>query len=191
MADEPDSLEPDPDTIAAFRAGDLDALARLCDGYRRAVWAVALTVLRDPHLAEDAAQETFLRIWRARASFDPGRRFTPWLMTVARRTAIDVHRREALPHRGGHEPEQDVAIPPPDLDRIWEESQIRLAVDRLNEQERQVVLMAHFQGMKYPDIAATLRIPLGTVKTRAWRAHRRLAVMLEHLIDAEPSEART
>jgi RNA polymerase sigma-70 factor (ECF subfamily) len=82
-------------------------------------------------------------------------------------------------------------VPPPSLDQIWEESQIRLAVDRLNEQERQVVLMAHFQGMKYPDIAATLRVPLGTVKTRAWRAHRRLAVMLEHLVDTESSEART
>ena len=191
MADDFDPLEPDPDTIAAFRAGEVDALARLCERYRRAVWAVALTVLRDPHLAEDAAQETFLRMWKARASFDPARRFSPWLFTVARRTAVDVHRREALPYRGGHDRQQDIAVPPPSFDRIWEESQIRLAVDRLSEQERQVVLMAHFQGMKYPDIAATLRVPLGTVKTRAWRAHRRLAVMLEHLIDAEPGEVRT
>jgi RNA polymerase sigma-70 factor (ECF subfamily) len=191
VAHDLDALEPDPDTVAAFRAGDLDALARLCERYRRAVWAVALTVLRDPHLAEDAAQETFLRVWRARASFDPARPFGPWLFTVARRTAVDVHRREALPHRGGHDPEQDLAVPPPSFEKIWEESQIRLALDRLSEQEREVVYMAHFQGMKYPDIAATLRVPLGTVKTRAWRAHRKLAVMLEHLLDTEPGEART
>ena len=191
MADDPGALEPDAETVAAFRAGDLDALARLCDHYRRVVWAAALGVLGDPHLAEDAAQDTFLKAWRFRTSFDPGRPFTPWLMTIARRTAVDVHRREALPHRGGHDPEQDTAVAPPSLERIWEEAQIRLALDRLPENERQIMLMAHFTGMRYPDIAASLDIPLGTVKTRAWRAHRKLATMLEHLVDDADGEART
>lgn len=183
MTDDPGSTEPDPGTIAAFRAGDLDALARLCDRYRRPVWAAALAVLGDPHLAEDAAQDTFLRAWRFRTSFDPARAFTPWLMTIARRAAVDVHRREALPYRGGHDPEQDTAVDPPSLERIWEEAEIRLAVDRLSVEERQVVFMAHFKGMRYPDIAADLRVPLGTVKTRAWRAHKKLAAMLGHLVD--------
>lgn len=190
VADDPGSSEPDAGTIAAFRAGDVDALARLCDRYRRPVWAAALSVLRDPHLAEDATQDAFLRAWKFRESFDPARAFTPWLLTIARRTAVDVHRRETLPHRGGHDPEQDGAVDPPNMDRIWEDAQIRIALDRLPADERQVLLMAHFRGMRYADIAADLRVPLGTVKTRAWRAHRKLAGMLGHLVD-DGREART
>lgn len=187
MDENPGSMEPDPGTVAAFRAGELDALAALCDRYRRAVWGAALSVLGDPHLAEDAAQETFLRAWKFRESFQPGRPFTPWLLTIARRTAVDVHRREALPHRGGHDPEQDTAVAPPSLDRMWQEWQIRSALDQLSAEERQVVLLAHFQGMKYPDIAAALSVPLGTVKTRAWRAHRKLAGLLGHLVEEAAS----
>lgn len=191
MADDFGRPGPDPATVAAFRSGDLDALASICDRYQRTVWAVALTVLADRHLAEDAAQETFLRAWRSRTAFDPGRPFTPWLMTIARRTALDVRRRESLPHRGGHEPEQDLAVQPPSLERVWEAAQIRLALDQLPDNERQVIRMAHFTEMTYPEIAAALGVPLGTVKTRAWRAHRKLAVMLEHVIDDARGEARS
>lgn len=172
-----------PHVIAAFCQGDVAALGAVYDHYSRAVWSVALGVLRDRALAEDATQEAFMRAWKAAASFDQSRNMSPWLMTIARRTALDVHRRESRPTRGGHAPEREVPIDPPGIERTWETWEIKLALDQLPEEERVVVALAHFQGMSQPQIAERLAIPVGTVKSRSFRAHKRLASLLRHLVE--------
>jgi len=173
----------DPSVVAGFCAGDVDSLARVFDRYSRAVWSVAMTVLRDRGLAEDATQETFLRAWRAAASFEPARPLAPWLLTIARRTAIDVQRRESRPTQGGHDAEQDVVVRMPGIEHAWEAWEIRLALDELPEDERAVVRMSHFEEMTHREIAEVLAVPVGTVKSRSHRAHRRLAGKLSHLVD--------
>jgi RNA polymerase sigma-70 factor (ECF subfamily) len=170
----------------AFRAGDLDALAAVYDRFQRAVWSVAMTVLRDRGLAEDATQETFLRAWRAAATYDPDRELSPWLMTIARRTAVDVLRREARPTQGGHQAEQDAVVHLPDIERAWEAWEVRSALDELPEEERAVMRMSHYQGFTHREIADQLGVPVGTVKSRSHRAHRRLTESLAHLVD-EPA----
>jgi RNA polymerase sigma-70 factor (ECF subfamily) len=184
---EPALLE--PATVAAFRTGDVDALGQVYERYARPVWRVAMTVLRDRELADDATQETFIRAWRAADSFDPNRQFTPWLFTIARRAAIDVHRRESRPTLGGHEAEQDAVTDPPELTDAWESWQITLALDALPEEERVIVRLAHFDGLTHREIAEALHVPVGTVKSRSHRAHRRLAESLSHLRAGQPDEA--
>lgn len=178
-----------PAVVDAFCAGDVPALGAVYDHYARAVWSIALGVLRDRELAEDATHEAFMRAWRAAGRFDRSRDLGPWLMTIARRTALDVLRRESRPTRGGHAPETDVGVADPGIERAWETWQVRLALQELSTAERQIVGLAHFGGLSQVQIAERLDLPLGTVKSRSHRAHRRLAALLGHLVDAEAGAA--
>lgn len=170
------------DVLTAFRDGDVGALGVVYDRYSKAVWSVAMGVLRDRALAEDATQEVFLRAWRASATFDPRRNLSPWLFTIARRTAVDVLRREARPTQGGHTEQQDTAVRMPGIEHAYQTWQVRTALDELPEDERVVVRMAHFDEMTHREIADALAVPVGTVKSRSHRAHRRLAGRLAHLM---------
>jgi len=176
-------------TVERFRTGDVGALGQIYDRFAGAVLGMAMTVLRDRALAEDATQETFLRAWRAAAQFNPELDLAPWLLTIARRTAVDVFRRESRPTLGGHALEQDAPVELPALERAWEVWQVRSALDALPEDERTVVRMAHFGSMTHAEIADELQVPVGTVKSRSHRAHRRLAGMLGHLKDDEPQRS--
>lgn len=174
-----------PDDVAlrrAFCAGDVDALGRVFDLFSRPAWSVAMGVLRDRQLADDATQEAFMRAWRAADRFDPDRSLAPWLMTIARRTALDVLRWENRPTRGDHEPEQDVVVNLPGIERAWETWEVKAALERLPTEEREIVWFAHYHGMSHPQIADQLDIPVGTVKSRSFRAHKRLAALLSHVV---------
>jgi RNA polymerase sigma-70 factor (ECF subfamily) len=171
------------DVLEGFRAGDVAALGAVYDRYNRAVWSVSMSVLGDRTLAEDSTQETFLRAWRAAGTYDPDRNLAPWLFTIARRTAIDVHRREARPTQGGHGEEQDMVVRMPGIERAYETWEVRAALDELPPEERDVVRMSHFEEMTHREIADALDVPVGTVKSRSHRAHRRLATRLAHLMN--------
>lgn len=141
------------------------------------MFAVSLNVLHDRHLAADATQQTFLKAWRAAERFDPAREFAPWIYAIARRTAIDMSRkRRAVPseHVDGVSTEAG-------LDRTWEVFEVRTALDKLPDPERVVVQMSHLEGLTHVEIASRLGIPVGTVKSRSHRAHRKLSVLLAHL----------
>lgn len=164
-----------------FRAGDEAAVRVLYERFGRPVHSVAYTVLRDRELAAEAVQQTFLKAWRAAATFDPDRDMAPWLYAIARRVAIDIYRREA--RRPGTAPLEngDATVIPLTFERTWEAWEIRTALQQLDAGEREVVRLAHFEGFTHPEIAARLGIPVGTVKSRSNRAHRRLASLLGHL----------
>src|SRR6478609_10085186 len=83
------------DELTRFRAGESDAVRAVYREYGRLVYAVCRNQLGSPQLAEEAAQQTFLKAWRSASTVDPGRDLAPWLATIARRTAIDVHRQES------------------------------------------------------------------------------------------------
>ncbi len=169
-------------TLKRFRAGDPGAVRELYDEYGRAVFVVAMRALGDRSLAEEVVQQTFLKAWRASSSFDASRSIGPWLYAIARRAAIDAYRRERR-HRGVDAEPEIVALPA-SFEDTWAAWEVRLALDRLPEEERQVLRATHYAGLTHAEAAAALEIPLGTVKSRAHRAYRRLAGMLSHLEEA-------
>lgn len=175
----------DPAIVNRFAQGDADALGEVYQRFCNPMWSLAMAILHDRQLAEDAVTEAFLRAWRAAESFDRNRPLAPWLFTIARRTALDVLRREARPTRGGHEPEQDQVVEMPDIGAAWEAWQVRSAIEALPADEQQVVRLSHFDQLTHAEIAGELAVPLGTVKSRSHRAHRRLAGRLRHLRSEE------
>lgn len=164
--------------LEQFRDGDALAVKAVYDEYGGPVYALSLSVLRDPDLAADATQQTFLKAWRASATYDPEREFRPWIYAIARRTAIDIYRK-----RKRIVPSEDIdgATTPPGLETTWEVFEVRAALDRLPDAERVVVQLSHLEDLTHAEIAERLGIPIGTVKSRSHRAHQRLATLLSHV----------
>jgi len=173
-----------PEVAQRFGAGDRDALVWIYRQFRRSAWGDAMPVLQDRQLAEDSVTETFLRAWRMAPSFDPARPLAPWLFTLARRSAIDVQRREFRPS-GGQAPQRDGAVRVPDIAEAWEAWQVRSAVNGLPPEEQEAVRLAHLEGLTHVEIAYQLGVPLGTITSRSHGAHRRLAERLRHLLESD------
>jgi RNA polymerase sigma factor (sigma-70 family) len=153
--------------------------------YGRLVFAVARKALGSHALAEEATQQTFVKAWRAAASFDPSRDLAPWLATIAQRTAIDLYRRESR-RAASRLDEVSPAHPgvvelPHDIERSFEVWEIRQAITELPAEEARVVRLQHVEGLTQTEVAERLGVPVGTVKSRSFRAHRRLAGRLGHL----------
>lgn len=165
-----------------FAQGDPDAIRRIYQSHGGLVYSVAFKVLGDAALAEDATQQTFVQAWRAAATYDPTRSIDPWLASIARRAAIDVYRREAR-HRAERIDDADRAwvTTPPSVEQLSDMWEVRKALEKLPDQDRQLVRLQHYGELTHAEIASELDIPLGTVKSRSFRAHRRLAGLLGHL----------
>lgn len=177
------------DVLRRFRAGDEAAVRDLYRRHGGAVATVARSFTSDRELVADIVQQTFLQAWRRASSFDDGRDFGPWIHAIARHASIDALRRERRPTTGDHEAEATVAVAGPSLERTWEIHQVRLAIDALPAEEREVVRLSHLVGLSHPEIASRLEIPVGTVKSRSARAHQRLAAALRHVVDEPPPSA--
>lgn len=171
----------DREVLERFRLGDEAAVKAVYDRFGGPVFALSMSILGEHGLAADATQQTFIKAWRAASTYDAGRSFAPWIYAIARRTAIDLYRR-----RSRMVVSDDVDLPtfPPGLETVWEVFEVRAALDRLPDEERQVVKLSHFDGFTHVEIAERLDIPVGTVKSRSHRAHRRLVEMLKHVEEA-------
>ena len=175
----------EPDVVAAFRRGDPAAVRAFYSTYGRLVYGVAYRVLGQVDLAEEATQQAFVRAWQAADRLDPDRDPAPWLVTIAKRAAIDIHRREA---RRLATSLDEVATDHPALvslpidigtiDAVWH---VRRAIDTLPPNEATIVRLQHLGGLTHTEIAAELGVALGTVKSRSARAHKKLATLLRHL----------
>lgn len=177
---------------ARFRDGDREAVRAVYREHSRAVYGVAYRALGDRTLAEEAVQQTFLQAWRAAHTVDGSRDIGPWLFTIARRVAIDLYRKES---RRAHANIDDVPSEssvvvtlPPSVESAFTTWEVRSAVSNLPDDEREVVRLQHFEGLSHQEVADRLAIPVGTVKSRSFRAHRRLAGRLGHLRDGSVEE---
>lgn len=172
--------------MARFRDGDEAAVREIYRLHAGAIHTVARSMVRDPELVAEVVQQTFVKAWPGVAGFDDARPLAPWLYAIARRTAVDVLRREGR-HQDvvslddGPQERPEASVEPVTFEKTWEVFEVRQALDDLPADEREVVRLSHLVGLTHVEIADRLGVPVGTVKSRSARAHRRLAATLAHL----------
>jgi RNA polymerase sigma factor (sigma-70 family) len=171
----------DDELLALVAQGDDEALAALYDRFGRLAYAIALRVLRDPELAQDAVQEAFLAAWRTAAGFDPRRgTASTWLLTLVHRRAVDIVRRE---QRRRGEPLLASAADTAgaaDEDALLRDRRraVLEALDQLSPEQRRALELAYYGGLTQSELAEQLGVPLGTVKSRMFTALARLRDLL-------------
>jgi RNA polymerase sigma-70 factor (ECF subfamily) len=175
--------------IEASRQGDAEAFARLYSHYRLALYATCLRRLRDPALAEDVVQDTFLRAFTNLARFDAGRRLWPWLLAIAERRCIDVLRRAsrtslvddveesqtcaAALNEAGTDVTLDAVI------CAEERGRLEAALGQLPSRQRRALLLFALEGWNYSDIASAEHASISSVKSLIFRARRTLRAACE------------
>ena len=178
-------ISADTELAEALQSGDPAALRELYERFGGLVFTVAVRVLGDRGRAEEATQQTFLQAWRHADRFEAGRDFAPWLATIARRASIDIQRREqrrpSVPLDAAVGADPSLVAPGPDVEQIETAWTVRRAVESLSPEEREIARLQHVDGFTHAEIAERLDIAVGTVKSRSFRAHRRLERRLAHL----------
>lgn len=157
--------------MARVVEGDEGAFLTLYDRYVDRVYGLTLHILGTPQLAEEATQDTFLKLWsRARQYLAERGSLLPWLLTIARHVALDRIRLEARrPSLIDSNDPETIWQNLPDSKTITEEARWRsmyFAVKSLHPDQHKVIELAYYQGMSQSEIAEVLGWPLGTVKTR-------------------------
>jgi RNA polymerase sigma-70 factor (ECF subfamily) len=174
----------DAQLISKMRADTTgDAVRALYRSYSGELYGFALNALGERGIAEEIVQEVFTRAWRHAEAYDPGRgSVRTWLYQIARNAIIDARRRAAVrPALALHEPAESDAPAAETLEQAMLGWQVAVALDRLTPDHRQMVRLAHFQGMSMREIAEQLDLPVGTVKSRTWYALRSLRLVLEEM----------
>jgi RNA polymerase sigma-70 factor, ECF subfamily len=160
--------------LALASRSDESALAELYDRYGRVAYGLALRVLRDRALAEDAVQDAFLTVWRQAGTFVAERsKPSTWILTLVHRRAVDLVRRE---ERRRAEPLEQAAEPVGDAttdEEAWIRAQrqvVQEALRKLPPAQREVLELAYYGGFTQSQLAERLGQPLGTIKSRMFTA---------------------
>jgi RNA polymerase sigma-70 factor, ECF subfamily len=187
----------DQEVVLLARGGREAAYRELVRRYERPVFALLFRMVRDRELAEDLAQETFVKALNAIESYRPEFKFSSWIFKIANNAAIDHLRRRELdtlsldgsPHAETPEAMQATALQigarqESPLDAVEARElggAIEAAIGRLRPEYRSCILLRHVEGRAYEEIAEILDLPLGTVKTYIHRARNELRLALAHL----------
>jgi RNA polymerase sigma factor (sigma-70 family) len=182
---------PDEALLALAAREDEHALAELYDRYGRAAYGLALRIVRDPALAEDAVQEAFLAVWRAASSFRADRaKPSTWILTLVHRRAVDVVRREerrrAAPLEGVEEPEETGPATDQEVQLADRRRLVQEALRQLPAEQREALELAYYAGLTQSELADRLSVPLGTIKSRMFTGLRRLRDLLAEAGLEEP-----
>jgi RNA polymerase sigma-70 factor (ECF subfamily) len=175
--------------IAAACAGDQEAFGALVSANERVVFRTALAALGRREDAEDVAQEAFVMAWRKLRGFRGDSSFRTWLLTITWRKALDRRRARSLLWRRHADTDPDTGpgleafagdVPDPERTALAADlaARTREQIRRLSPKLRDTLLLAASGQHTYPDIAAMLRVPLGTVKWRVAEARRLVAARL-------------
>ena len=179
--------------VALAARGEESALAELYDRFGRVAYGVALRVLRDTELAEDAVQEAFLTVWRSAGRFVPERaKASTWILTLVHRRAVDLVRREERRRAEPLPDEAASALSESAESSVWlnlERERVQRALRALPDQQREALELAYYGGFTQSELADRLGQPLGTVKSRMFTGLGRLRELLDE-IEKEPWTTR-
>ena len=187
----------DHDLVALARSGSEKAYRELLDRYQRPVFSLIYRMVRDRELAEDLAQETFVKVFNHIESFNPSYKFSSWIFKIASNLTIDSLRKKDLKtisldgsrHAETADEVEATRITVESPDENPEEfleakelgQEIERAIGLLRPEYRTAILLRHVEGRPYEEIAEIMSIPLGTVKTYIHRARGELRETLAHL----------
>jgi RNA polymerase sigma-70 factor, ECF subfamily len=164
-------------------AGSEESMRALYRTYGPELYGFAVSALSDRGQAEELVQEVFTRVWRNADKFDPDRAtFRTWLYGIARNAVIDFNRRRSVrPALAPHEPDTEPQALTDSIEQSVLRWQVAAALERLTPEHREVIRLAHFQGLTLREVAERTGLPLGTVKSRASYALRGLRLALEEM----------
>jgi RNA polymerase sigma factor (sigma-70 family) len=177
--------------VALVARSSEEALAEMYDRFGRVAYGLALRIVRDRALAEDAVQDGFLAVWRSAPRFVPERaRASTWILTLVHRRAVDLVRRQERRRleplaegfeSGAGDSTEEAAW------RGFERDRIQEALRRLPDQQREAIELAYYGGFTQSELAERLGEPLGTIKSRMFNGLGRLR---ELLVEPEQEEMR-
>lgn len=180
-------MQREDELVRRAQSGDLEAFDALVRAHEKSVYNLALRMTGQPQDAEDMAQEAFLKLWRALPDFRWECKFSVWLYRIVSNVCLDWLRRQSrrqtvsLSVEDGDGEETELEIPDERLspERLLERKLTREAVQRgleqLPEEQRQILLLRELRALSYEEIGAVLSLEPGTVKSRLFRARKRLA----------------
>lgn len=185
--------------VTLARGGREGAYRELLSRYQRPVFSLVYRMVRDRALAEDLAQETFVRVFNSLDSYDPAYKFSSWIFKIANNLAIDHLRKRKFdtlsihgsPHADSPEQEEETRItlkargetPEAYVEHRELGSHIERAIGELRPEYRTAITLRHLEGYSYEEIAKIMDVPLGTVKTYIHRARSELKERLAHLVE--------
>ncbi|MEX2179906.1 MAG: sigma-70 family RNA polymerase sigma factor [Gemmatimonadaceae bacterium] len=188
---------PDADVVALAQQGREPAYRELIRRYERPVFSLVFRMVRDRELAEDLTQDTFIKVLTHVDKYRAEFKFSSWLFKIANNVAIDHLRRRQLdtisiegsPHATSADLVDATAFeltaqgesPLQEMEARELGSEIERAIAHLRPEYRACILLRHVEDKSYEEIAATLDLPLGTVKTYIHRARHELRILLEHV----------
>ena len=181
--------------VERVRSGDKRAFGLLVDKYRRKITRLLSRMVRDADEIEDIAQETFIKAYRALPQFRGDAAFYTWLYRIAVNTAKNylASRKRSMPtvsdvmgsdEEGGDERyvTPDITTPDPELLSKQIAMAVNEAVEALPEELRQAITLREIEGMSYEDIASAMECPIGTVRSRIFRAREAIAAKIRPLL---------
>lgn len=181
----------DAEIVRSVLGGDTNGYARLVEAYSERVINYLARMTGNRYEAEDLAQETFIRAYRALESYKPEFKFSTWLFRIAHNQCINyLKKRSRLVHIDDYRNEDDepawvLVDDREDCDPVHAATQhelqvmVQVAIDELLPVYRTVVILRHVQGLSYQEIADIVDVPIGTVKSRLGRARTQLADRLD------------
>ncbi len=189
-----DPGEDEPFLLGRARQGDLAAFETVVKRYQRRVYGVALRIVRAHDVADDVAQEAFVRAWRSLDRFDLGRPFGPWICRIAANLAVNHVRSPRAREEGLPEGHAETRSSDPGPLGAVLDAEAREVLDRalgdLSREQRAVFVLRTVEEMSYEEIAGALGISQGTVMSRLFRARERLAKALAPYLGAAARRPR-
>jgi RNA polymerase sigma-70 factor (ECF subfamily) len=170
----------DTTAIEQCQAGNAEAFRHVVAQYQTEAMGHALTILGNREDAEDAAQEAFVKAFRALGRFEAGRRFYPWFYTILRNCCFKLAARRPTQMRESDRLLEILATPA-DADEERQTQLLQQALGRLSSEDRELITLKHLDGLSYAQLAERLEIPTGTVMSRLYHARQRLRAEVNRL----------